>query len=243
MTAILSAVHHKAAKQHVAFASVKEMDHHLMLHHQTHRFTANEYLILRILSQHSLTYPGVSWLKLQTIAEKMHKSIRTVRRTVAALEKYYVIKRVPVMKKTNGGNTSNLLVILPAESAHGSGDRAQMSGRTNTTSRAETETLPKKRSSESVSLEKNIKQDNKRNISEQHFRTLIKLKWKDQTIRCGSAYMEKVVHTLLAEYEKREAAKRRLQKRRQSTKKTIPAYDWLNEINAADITERTTWLN
>ncbi|MBM7838337.1 DNA-binding transcriptional ArsR family regulator [Alkalihalobacillus xiaoxiensis] len=59
---------------------------------------ATDHALIRLLGGHSCRVPGVSWLRTDTMAGLIAKSERTVRRSLARLEKCGVIDRLKVGK-------------------------------------------------------------------------------------------------------------------------------------------------
>ncbi|MFB4164945.1 hypothetical protein ACE1TI_14215 [Alteribacillus sp. JSM 102045] len=237
-----STAHHEAAKKHVSFTTIEEMNNHVIEHIKSVKMNHTEKYILTILVQHSLKYPGVSWIKVKNIAAQIQKSERMTNYALSSLEKKNVIKRVPVMREKTGGNSSNLIVILQAAMSGRSDCRPSFAERAPSENLDTPDVSEPDLGTESFSFKKRFKQDNKIYISEDHFHKLIQHIWKDKQVRYGSAYMNKVVETFIKEYEKIEFAKRQLEKRRQSKRVQVPDYDWLNEIDYMNVEERTAWL-
>ncbi|WP_158736172.1 hypothetical protein [Alteribacillus sp. YIM 98480] len=234
--------HHEAAKKHVSFTTVEEMNNHVLEHIKSVKMNHTEKYILTILAQHSLKYPGVSWIKVKNIAAHVQKSERMTNYALSALEKKNVIKRIPVMRDKTGGNSSNLIVILQAAMSGRSDFRPSFSERAPSENSDIPMVLELDLDKESFSFKKRFKQDNKIYKCEDLLYKLFQHIWKDKQVCYGSAYMNKVVEALIKEYEKIEFAKRQLEKRRQSKRIQVPDYDWLNEIDYTNFEERTSWL-
>ncbi|MFD2703936.1 hypothetical protein [Salibacterium lacus] len=155
------------------------------------------------------------------MANRIKKSIRMVNYALSSLESKRIIKRIPVMRPQKGGNSSNVIVILPyyctPKIADGDeetkGDTIQPES---TKYQSETTVLKSKQ-------EKYICD------SDRLFR-LFELKMKDKSVQYGSAYMQKVTDTLLNEYEKVERQQEYAQI--QTPKEELPTYpnvNWLEE--------------
>ncbi|WP_091583641.1 hypothetical protein [Alteribacillus bidgolensis] len=95
------------------FSTVEEMNHHVSHHSEILRRGSTENDVLMFLAERSLTYPRTSWIKVKNIAAAVCKSIRTVGYALKSLEEKKIIQRIPVMRETKGGNSSNLIAILP----------------------------------------------------------------------------------------------------------------------------------
>ncbi|WHY73436.1 hypothetical protein [Fictibacillus enclensis] len=72
--------------------------------------------VLKTISRYSCVIPGVSWLKVGTLAGIIDKSEKTVRRALKALEAVGAIKRIPTIRK-RGGRGYDICVILPVDHA------------------------------------------------------------------------------------------------------------------------------
>lgn len=69
------------------------------------------YETLRLLSQYSLKVLGVSHLKIETIAAKLNKSVRTIKRHIAYLKANGYITVVNTVRRVTGGKGANAYVI------------------------------------------------------------------------------------------------------------------------------------
>lgn len=241
MESIKSSTHLKAAQTYSYFASIEEMDQHVVLHTKTLKWNSTEHAILLFLAQHSLTYPGTSWVKVKNIAAAIGKSTRTVGYALTSLEQKNIIERIPVMREKRGGNSSNVIAILPFSSSNTLECRPSSADRSPSENLAAPAHSPAKSQTEAFSLE-SFKQDKKIYKGIDKFTWLMKCKWKDKQVRYGSSYMEKVVQTLTDEYEKIMYAKKQRDIRKHSTQIKRPEFDWLNEKNYSNFSERTGWL-
>ncbi|EOQ14313.1 hypothetical protein KOY_00279 [Bacillus cereus VDM021] len=66
-----------------------------------------------MLSRYSVKVLGVCWLKVNTIAEALEVSYKTVQRSLARLVKKNIIKRVETMRAVSGGYGASLTVMSP----------------------------------------------------------------------------------------------------------------------------------
>lgn len=103
--------------QYTTFESVEEMDQHVEKHIQEHYYnlTKSERAIVFKIASHSLAYPGACHLKVQTIADSLEISERTVYRAIKKLEKLGIIRKENTIRSQNGGQGANIYVILPFE--------------------------------------------------------------------------------------------------------------------------------
>lgn len=97
------------------FATKDELNQAVSSHKQHHKCQLNDtdQLVLNMLSQYAVKFPGVAHLKLATIAEVIKKSVRTVRRSMEKLEQLNVIKRQAFFRNKTGGLGANLYIFLP----------------------------------------------------------------------------------------------------------------------------------
>ncbi|MBU9724149.1 MULTISPECIES: helix-turn-helix domain-containing protein [Bacillaceae] len=79
-------------------------------------------VVLKLLSRFSCVIPGVSWMKVSTIAKHIDKSEKTVRRALKTLDDLGIIKRIPTVRK-QGGRGYDICIIQDVQSL--------MSSRTN----------------------------------------------------------------------------------------------------------------
>ncbi|MCK0470860.1 HTH domain-containing protein [Halalkalibacter sp. APA_J-10(15)] len=101
-----------------SFQSVEQLNEAVSIHMETLKDNSCKVKImnlLSILSQHSLTVCGVSWLSTSSLATMLNVSTRTVRRYTAELESLSIIRIVPTVDRKRKGQTSNSYVILQAE--------------------------------------------------------------------------------------------------------------------------------
>ncbi|WP_242479877.1 helix-turn-helix domain-containing protein [Bacillus cereus group sp. N21] len=66
-----------------------------------------------MLSRYSVKVLGVCWLKVNTIAEALEVSYKTVQRSLARLVNKNIIKRVETMRAVSGGYGASLTIMCP----------------------------------------------------------------------------------------------------------------------------------
>lgn len=71
--------------------------------------------IFIMISRYSVKYNGSSHLKTTTIAKAIHKSKRTVQRSISKLVSLYMIERSEFICSKTGGNGANIYIILPCD--------------------------------------------------------------------------------------------------------------------------------
>ncbi|AOV08717.1 helix-turn-helix domain-containing protein [Sporosarcina ureilytica] len=98
-----------------SFANKYELNEAIALHLSDHRYQLNDtdQNVLTMLSRYAIKYPGVAHLKVATIAKALHKSDRTVRRSVEKLERLQILKRQSFSREKTGGQGANLYIFLP----------------------------------------------------------------------------------------------------------------------------------
>lgn len=103
-----------AFKQFATFQSVDELNLTIrrFLYAHSHELTSATIQTLKTISRFSCKLLGVCWTKVATIAQTAEISERTVRRAIAKLEEYGIIKRIPTQRK-QGGDGHNIYVIQP----------------------------------------------------------------------------------------------------------------------------------
>jgi hypothetical protein len=102
-------------REYQTFESVAELNAAIKSHLYANNFDLNDTdkYVLTIIAQHAAKYPGVAHLKAATIADKVGKSIVTVRRVINRLVNFGIIEKVPTLRKVSGGKGANILRILP----------------------------------------------------------------------------------------------------------------------------------
>lgn len=102
-------------REYQTFESVAELNAAIKSHLYANNFDLNDTDkdVLTIIAQHAVKYPGVAHLKAATIADKVGKSIVTVRRVINRLVNFGILEKVPTLRKVSGGKGANILRILP----------------------------------------------------------------------------------------------------------------------------------
>ncbi|WP_078390693.1 helix-turn-helix domain-containing protein [Shouchella patagoniensis] len=87
-------------KDYATHADVAELNTtiYAALDDQTLPLNATDHALLRLLGGHSCRVPGVSWLRVDTMARIMERSDRTIRRSLARLVDCGIIERFKVGK-------------------------------------------------------------------------------------------------------------------------------------------------
>lgn len=67
--------------------------------------------VIDFLSQHAVKAVGVAYLKVETIANFIGKSVRTIQRVTKKLAAIGIVKKVELMREKKGGNGANLYVF------------------------------------------------------------------------------------------------------------------------------------
>ncbi|ARI77867.1 helix-turn-helix domain-containing protein [Halobacillus mangrovi] len=96
------------------FTNKAELDRHVrsFLFKRKAALSEGTLKVLKMVWRHAIKYPGVSFMKKQTIADKTGLSTRTVTRALNKLADEVLIKKVST-KKPNGRQGVNLIVFLP----------------------------------------------------------------------------------------------------------------------------------
>lgn len=91
------------------FRSVEEMDSAVKYYNQF--LKKQHYETLNLLKQYSCVHPGVSKLKVETMANLLNKDNRTIRRHLKYLEQKGYITVIYTYRDKSGGNGANIYVI------------------------------------------------------------------------------------------------------------------------------------
>lgn len=109
------------------FNSKTELNEAVAAHLSNNKLNKTERDVLWMLSQYSVKYYGASHLKAQTIADKVEKSIRTVRRVLKRLEQLNIILPIRTTRKVMGGKGANIFKILPYDDLKNNNDTLNLS--------------------------------------------------------------------------------------------------------------------
>ncbi len=71
--------------------------------------------LLELLKRHSCKQLGVSYMTKNTMAEKLQLSYKTIQRLVKKLQDMKIIKQLPMKRKKDMLQTSNVIIIVPFE--------------------------------------------------------------------------------------------------------------------------------
>lgn len=99
-----------------SFDCVQAMNHAIrrFLYTCSHELSESAVEVLKTLSRYACDIVGVAFMKVETLAKLVGKSVRTVQRALKTLEQYGIIKRIPTIRtngKHKGGNGHNVYVI------------------------------------------------------------------------------------------------------------------------------------
>ncbi|MGI2792219.1 helix-turn-helix domain-containing protein [Bacillus cytotoxicus] len=101
----------QSLRDYEAFETVSELNEyiHSVLTQFDLKKTDRE--LVWLLSGHSVKVLGVCWLKVQTMADLLGKSYKTVQRALKRLKELGIIKRVEQFKPKSGGHSSNSILL------------------------------------------------------------------------------------------------------------------------------------
>ncbi|WP_052158787.1 helix-turn-helix domain-containing protein [Halobacillus sp. BBL2006] len=104
----------KWIKSNQKFSHKAELDRHVrsFLYKRKAALSEGTLKVLKVIWRHAVKYPGVAFLKKQTLANKTDLSTRTVTRAVNKLVNEGLIEKVTT-KKPNGRQGVNLIIFLP----------------------------------------------------------------------------------------------------------------------------------
>src|SRR5699024_509061 len=91
------------------FESVAEMDQ--TVKHFNRQLSKSHYETLNLLKQYSLKVIGVSHIKIQTIADRLNKSISTIKRHIKYLKDNGYINVINTTRTKRGGKGANAYII------------------------------------------------------------------------------------------------------------------------------------
>ncbi|EJR03173.1 helix-turn-helix domain-containing protein [Bacillus cereus] len=106
----------KELRKYQSFNSVAEMDNSISEYLSVYKLKESEYTVLWKIASYSCKFVGVSYLKVQTLADLVHYSKRTVQRSLKRLTELGIITRVESFKPVKGGHSAFINVINPFES-------------------------------------------------------------------------------------------------------------------------------
>lgn len=117
MSTLMSA-DYTAYKSLSQFETVAEMNEAIraFLYSHKHELPDSAVAVLKTISRYACKLPGVAFMKVATIADKVGLSDRTVRRALKALEQAGIIERQTTTRR-QGGDGHNVYVLRPVVSA------------------------------------------------------------------------------------------------------------------------------
>ncbi|AVO03364.1 hypothetical protein A9958_13020 (plasmid) [Staphylococcus simulans] len=99
-------------EEHATFDSIQAMDNTVRQYNA--KISKTHYETLNLLKQYSCKVIGVSHIKIKTIAERLGKSIRTIKHHIKFLKEQGFITVINIMRK-KGGKGANAYAINPLE--------------------------------------------------------------------------------------------------------------------------------
>ncbi|MGE1103401.1 helix-turn-helix domain-containing protein [Peribacillus simplex] len=100
-------------RKYESFKSVSEMDKYVSKVLEVMELTELDRSLLRLLAGHSCKFVGVSFLKVQTMANKLGVSYKSVQRSLKRLKELEVIKRVRTLRVVSGGFGASITILSP----------------------------------------------------------------------------------------------------------------------------------
>ncbi|QXJ38290.1 hypothetical protein BV455_01604 [Parageobacillus caldoxylosilyticus] len=97
------------------FSSVEEMDNFISEVLEYFDLCELDRRLLRLLAGHSCKFIGVSWLKVESMADALGVSYKTVQRALKRLKELGIIKRIRTLRPTRGGFGASITIICPIE--------------------------------------------------------------------------------------------------------------------------------
>lgn len=105
----------QSLREYESFESISEMDDFVSTALEVLELTELDRKLLRLLAAHSCKFIGISFLKVQTMADKLGVSYKTVQRALKRLKEIGIIQRVRQLRKVSGGFGASLTIIRPIE--------------------------------------------------------------------------------------------------------------------------------
>ncbi|SFM41084.1 hypothetical protein [Salibacterium qingdaonense] len=211
------------------YSNIDQLNDNVSVIFKSVHMNQSERNILTFLAQKSLEHIGCSWYKVKNIAKQINKSARMVGYALSSLESKGIISRKAVMRSKSGGNSSNVIVILPATKYLFQNCRPQIADRHNLSNNDNSNQEQSKSDVESVPLE-SLKQEKYKRVDDDRLYQLFKYKIQDKSVQYGSSYLEKVMNTVLKEYE--DIERRQEYSQIQRTKEELPQYPAVNWLDS-----------
>lgn len=105
----------KELRQYESFESVSEMDNFISEALEVLELADLDRRLLRLLAGHSCKFVGVSFLKVQTMADTLEVSYKTAQRSLKRLKELGLIQRIRQLRAVSGGFGSSLTIIRPID--------------------------------------------------------------------------------------------------------------------------------
>jgi len=102
-------------RKYQSFNSVQEMDCFISEALEIIELSKIERNVLWLLAGHSCKIAGVSWLKVQTIADALEVSYKTIQRALKSLKNIGIVKRVRTLRSVSGGFGASITIICPVD--------------------------------------------------------------------------------------------------------------------------------
>ncbi|MDA2382786.1 helix-turn-helix domain-containing protein [Bacillus cereus] len=106
----------KELRKYQSFNSITEMDNSISEYLSAYKLKESEYTVLWKLACYSCKFIGVSYLKVDSLADLTGYSKRTIQRALKVLSELGIITRINQFKPVKGGYSASITVINPYES-------------------------------------------------------------------------------------------------------------------------------
>ncbi|MBJ7963811.1 helix-turn-helix domain-containing protein [Bacillus cereus] len=106
----------KELRKYQSFNSITEMDNSISEYLSVYKLKESEYTVLWKLACYSCKFIGVSYLKVDSLADLTGYSKRTIQRVLKVLSELGIITRINQFKPVKGGYSASITVINPYES-------------------------------------------------------------------------------------------------------------------------------
>ncbi|PEE18275.1 transcriptional regulator [Bacillus cereus] len=103
-------------RKYSQFNSINEMDESIQLYLEKYDLSERDLTVLWKIASYSCKFPGVSYLKVDTLANLTGYVKRTIQRALKSLAEKGIITRVESFKPVKGGYSAFITVINPFDS-------------------------------------------------------------------------------------------------------------------------------
>lgn len=103
----------KELRKYQSFNSITEMDNSISEYLSVYKLKESEYTVLWKLACYSCKFIGVSYLKVDSLADLSGYSKRTIQRALKGLSELGIITRINQFKPVKGGYSASITVINP----------------------------------------------------------------------------------------------------------------------------------